>query len=142
MIKFSLLGETILEWNDKDIEHHHDRRMAMDRMLCRFKRTYSAERIDSVRSLLEDKERQMFQIVRLMDEQQSIIGRVRHDSVKRLIIPVAGIRQRIAAADVELLVVDVMKEHVDATEVVGRDVDLLAEESLLHVVLAQYLGEL
>ncbi|MGO5406330.1 sigma 54-interacting transcriptional regulator [Phocaeicola vulgatus] len=23
MIKFSLLGETILEWNDKDIEHHH-----------------------------------------------------------------------------------------------------------------------
>ncbi|MCE9166604.1 hybrid sensor histidine kinase/response regulator [Bacteroides ovatus] len=72
MIKFSLLGETILEWNDKDIEHYHARRMAMDSMLCRFKVTYPAERIDSVRSLLEDKERQMFQIVRLMDEQQSI----------------------------------------------------------------------
>ncbi len=70
MIKFSLLGETILEWNDKDIEHYHARRMAMDSMLCRFKATYPAERIDSVRSLLEDKERQMFQIVRLMDEQQ------------------------------------------------------------------------
>jgi hypothetical protein len=69
MIKFSLLGETILEWNDKDIEHYHARRMAMDSMLCRFKATYPAERIDSVRSLLEDKERQMFQIVRLMDEQ-------------------------------------------------------------------------
>ena len=27
MIKFSLLGETILEWNDKDIEHYHARRM-------------------------------------------------------------------------------------------------------------------
>ena len=25
MIKFSLLGETILEWNDKDIEHYHAR---------------------------------------------------------------------------------------------------------------------
>ena len=37
MIKFSLLGETILEWNDKDIEHYHARRMAMDNMLCRFK---------------------------------------------------------------------------------------------------------
>ena len=37
MIKFSLLGETILEWNDKDIEHYHARRMAMDSMLCRFK---------------------------------------------------------------------------------------------------------
>ena len=72
MIKFSLLGETILEWNDKDIEHYHARRMAMDSMLCRFKATYPAERIDSVRHLLEDKERQMFQIVRLMDEQQSI----------------------------------------------------------------------
>ena len=46
--------------------------MAMDSMLCRFKATYPAERIDSVRSLLEDKERQMFQIVQLMDEQQSI----------------------------------------------------------------------
>ena len=56
-IKFSLLGETILEWNDKDIEHYHARRMAMDSMLCRFKATYPAERIDSVRSLLEDKER-------------------------------------------------------------------------------------
>ena len=33
MIKFSLLGETILEWNDK----YHARRMAMDSMLCRFK---------------------------------------------------------------------------------------------------------
>ena len=52
MIKFSLLGETILEWNDKDIEHYHARRMAMDSMLCRFKVTYPAERIDSVRSLL------------------------------------------------------------------------------------------
>ncbi|MBS7398803.1 MAG: hypothetical protein KIG92_00735, partial [Prevotella sp.] len=35
----SLLGETILEWNDKDIEHYHARRMAMDSMLCRFKAT-------------------------------------------------------------------------------------------------------
>ena len=31
------MGETILEWNDKDIEHYHARRMAMDSMLCRFK---------------------------------------------------------------------------------------------------------
>ena len=80
MIKFSLLGETILEWNDKDIEHYHARRMAMDSMLCRFKATYPAERIDSVRSLLEDKERQMFQIVRLIDEQQSINRKIANQS--------------------------------------------------------------
>ena len=54
LIEFSLLGETILEWNDKDIEHYH------------------ARRIDSVRSLLEDKERQMFQIVQVLEQQQAI----------------------------------------------------------------------
>ena len=75
MIKFSLFGETILEWNDKDIEHYHAQRMAMDSMLCRFKATYPAERIDSVRHLLEDKERQMCQIVQ-MDEQQSINDKI------------------------------------------------------------------
>ena len=34
MIKFSLLGETILEWNDKDIEHYHARRMAYSCIAC------------------------------------------------------------------------------------------------------------
>ncbi len=49
MIKFSLLGETILEWNDKDIEHLPCTALwQMDSMLCRFKVTYPAERIDSV----------------------------------------------------------------------------------------------
>lgn len=72
LIEFSLLGETILEWDDKDLEHYHIQRMAMDSMLCRFKNTYPSERIDSVRYLLEDKERQMSQIMRLLDEQQSI----------------------------------------------------------------------
>ncbi|MBT9912309.1 hybrid sensor histidine kinase/response regulator [Phocaeicola dorei] len=72
LIEFSLLGETILEWDDKDLEHYHIQRMTMDSMLCRFKNTYPSERIDSVRYLLEDKERQMSQIIRLLDEQQSI----------------------------------------------------------------------
>jgi two-component system sensor histidine kinase EvgS len=31
MIKFSLLGETILEWNDKDIEHYHATNIAANR---------------------------------------------------------------------------------------------------------------
>ena len=63
MINF-LLGETILEWNDKDIEHYHARRMAMDSMLPLLKATYPAQSASIVCSLLEDKERQMFQIVR------------------------------------------------------------------------------
>ena len=72
LIEFSLLGETILEWDDEDLEHYHTRRMAMDSMLCRFKVTYPAERIDSVCYLLEDKERQMHGIVKLLDEQQAL----------------------------------------------------------------------
>lgn len=61
--EFSLLGETVLEWDDKDLEHYHARCMAMDSMLRRFKAIYPAERIDSVRHLLEDKEQQMRRIV-------------------------------------------------------------------------------
>lgn len=72
LIEFSLLGETILEWDDKDLMHYHTKCMVMDSMLCRFKITYPAERIDSVRRLLEDKERQMRQIVQVLEQQQAI----------------------------------------------------------------------
>ena len=72
LIEFSLLGETILEWNDEDLQHYHIQRMAIDSMLCRFKNIYPVERIDSVRYLLENKERQIHRIVQILDEQQSI----------------------------------------------------------------------
>ena len=52
------------------------------------------------------------------------------------------VQQRVAVGDVELLVVDVVQEHVDPRQVVGGQVDLLAEEALAHVVLAEHLGEL
>ena len=76
MIEFSLLGETILEWENEDLEHYHTQRMAVDSMLCRFKATYPAERIDSVRHLLEDKERQMCQIVQILEQQQAINDKI------------------------------------------------------------------
>ena len=72
MIEFSLMGETVLDWNETDLENYHAQRIALDSTLCSFNATYPIERVDSVRYLLENKERQMFQIVRLMDEQQSI----------------------------------------------------------------------
>ena len=71
-VEFSLLGETVLEWSDEELEHYHIQRMAMDSMLCRFKAIYPAERIDSVRRLLEDKEQQMRRIVQVLDEQQNL----------------------------------------------------------------------
>ena len=76
LIEFSLFGETVLEWKDEDLEHYHTQRMAMDSMLCRFKAIYPAERIDSVRHLLEDKERQMCQIVQVLEQQRAINDKI------------------------------------------------------------------
>ena len=73
---FSLLGETILEWEDKDIANYHLQRMAFDSMLYYFTSIYPSERIDSVRYLLEDKEKQMRRIVQMLDEQRSIKERI------------------------------------------------------------------
>ena len=69
LIEFSLLGETILEWDDEYLGLYHARRMSIDSMLCRFKAIYLAGRIDSVRHLLEDKERQIRQIVQVLEQQ-------------------------------------------------------------------------
>ena len=80
LIEFSLLGETILEWDETDLENYHAQRIALDSILSSFNATHTIERIDSVRYLLEDKERQMFQIVRLIDEQQSINRKIANQS--------------------------------------------------------------
>ena len=74
--EFSLLGETILEWEDADLEHYHIQRMSMDSLLCRFKTMYPSELIDSVRHLLEDKERQMRQIVEVIELQQNLNDKI------------------------------------------------------------------
>ena len=76
LIELSLSGETVLEWEYADLEHYHYQRMAMDSMLCRFKTIYPTERIDSVRYLLEDKERQMHQIVQVLEQQQAINDKI------------------------------------------------------------------
>lgn len=76
LIEFSLLGETVLEWNNDDLKHYYVQRMVIDSMLCRFKVTYPAERIDSVRHLLENKERQMRQIVQVFEQQQDINDKI------------------------------------------------------------------
>ena len=48
MIEFSLLGETILEWDANDLENYHSQRMVMDSILCGFKikiKNYECRRI-------------------------------------------------------------------------------------------------
>lgn len=72
MIELSLFGETILEWEAEDLEHYHSCRMTMDSILCHFKAVYPAERIDSIRHLLEDKEAKMRHIVQVLAAQDTI----------------------------------------------------------------------
>lgn len=76
MTGLSLLDESVLEWEDEDLEHYHIRRMAVDSMLCRFKTIYPARQIDSVRHLLESKERLLHGIVEVLDEQESLNQRI------------------------------------------------------------------
>lgn len=68
----SLLGESVLEWEDEDLKHYHVKRMAVDSLLCRFKTIYSAEQIDRVRHLLESKEGLLRGIVEVLDEQENL----------------------------------------------------------------------
>lgn len=75
-IEFSLLGETVLEWENEDVQTYHRKRLEVDSMLCRFKQYYSAERIDSVRHLLESKEQYLHQIMQVLDEQEAINERI------------------------------------------------------------------
>lgn len=67
MIEFSLLGESILEWETDDLEIYHSQRMVIDSMLCSFKDFFPSVRIDSLRQLLEDKEIQIRSIVQVLD---------------------------------------------------------------------------
>lgn len=76
VVELSLLGETVLEWAAADVEEYRDKRQAVDSLLCRFKNIYPAERIDSVRQLLEDKENQLRGIMRVLDEQEAINERI------------------------------------------------------------------
>ena len=67
-VELSLLGETVLEWEEADVEEYRGKRLAVDSLLCHFNAIYPAERIDSVRRLLEDKENQLRGIMRVLDE--------------------------------------------------------------------------
>lgn len=75
-IEISLLGETVLEWEDEDVQTYHRKRLEVDSMLCRFKQTYPAGRIESVRHLLETKEQHLRQIMQVLDEQKAINERI------------------------------------------------------------------
>lgn len=75
LTELSLLGESVLEWEDEDMAEYRRQRLAVDSMPCRFKDFYEAERIDSVRHLLEDKENRLLDIMDMLEQQEIINGR-------------------------------------------------------------------
>ena len=70
------------------------------------------------------------------------VGGIGDDQLKGLVIPVLGIGQSVLAGDVELVKADVVEEHVDAAQVVGGDIDLLAVEAVADGVTAQHFHRL
>ncbi len=76
VVELSLLGESVLEWDDKDVAAYRRQRMAVDSMLCRFKSHYESVRIDSVHHLLEDKEKRLCAIMEALEQQADINRRI------------------------------------------------------------------
>lgn len=76
LTELSMLGESVLEWDDKDVAEYRRQRLVVDSMLCRFKDFYEAERIDSVRHLLEDKENRLLDIMDVLEQQEIINGQI------------------------------------------------------------------
>ena len=56
MVDLSLIGETMLDWNEEDMNIYHKKRLEVDSLLSLFKSSYRSERIDSVCRLLAEKE--------------------------------------------------------------------------------------
>ncbi len=48
-------------------------------------------------------------------------------------------KQHVFPHDAKFIKVDIVQEHIDATKVIGGQVNLLTEKAPLNVVLAQYL---
>lgn len=72
MVELSLIGETVMEWDEDNGLQYHTKRMEIDSLLCGFKITYPSQRIDSVRHLLADKEKQLNSIVDMLEMQEDV----------------------------------------------------------------------
>lgn len=76
MLNLTLYGETILEWEEQDTVTYKAKRMVMDSLLCGFSQYYLPARIDSVRRMLAEKEKQLFNIWELYGKQEKLNERI------------------------------------------------------------------
>ncbi len=70
VVDLSMIGETVLDWNEEDMAAYHEKRLEVDSLLSRFKsRTCRSERIDSICQLLAEKEKLLNRIMLVLYEQ-------------------------------------------------------------------------
>ena len=71
-LELAMYGETILEWEAIDTLRYRSKRLQLDSLLCEFKQDYPPYRLESLRRLLEDKEKQLFNIWTLLQVQDTL----------------------------------------------------------------------
>ena len=71
-LELAMYGETILEWEATDTLRYRSKRLQLDSLLCEFKQDYPPHRLDSLRRLLKDKEKQLFNIWTLLQVQDTL----------------------------------------------------------------------
>lgn len=71
-LELAMYGETILEWEATDTLRYRSKRLQFDSLLCEFKQDYLPYRLDSLRRLLEDKEKQLFSVWTLLQVQDTL----------------------------------------------------------------------
>lgn len=76
MVDLSLIGETVLDWNEEDMNIYHKKRLEVDSLLSLFKSSYRSERIDSVCRLLTEKENLLNKIMLVLNEQEEIKDKI------------------------------------------------------------------
>ncbi len=74
MTALSLMGETAVEWTDRERERYHRQRIHIDSTLCDFSRIFVSETsgIDSLRTLLEDKEDKLHRLADIYRRQKDL----------------------------------------------------------------------
>ena len=71
-LELAMYGETILEWEATDTIRYNSIRLQLDSLLCEFKQDYPPHRLDSLRGMLKDKEKQLFTIWELLQVQDTL----------------------------------------------------------------------
>ena len=61
------------------------------------------------------------------------VRRIRNYGIKWLLISMPWMQERISMCDIKVFIIDIMEKHIDTTEIIGSNVDLLTIESLSDI---------